>query len=325
MQSRIIEGSGVRLSRLGFGCVSLTTHERPREALRLLREAFDAGITHFDVARLYGLGRAEGILGEFLRTLARDRVTVATKFGLQPPASLGGRTSLIKLGKRVLRFLPGARALAHRVVTSQVPAPRYSAADAAGSLEMSLRELGSEYVDLLLLHEAHLADASAPELLDCLEREVKAGRIRAYGVASHTSRLGWDLAKFPPGHAVFQFNNAAVEAEMTRVQGVARRLLITHSALSPLRQLCESMIGREALVREWSVKIEANLADQRVVAQLLLDYALQSNDSGVVLFSTMRDDHLRENVRRALGVQHTLEQTTLFRRYCRLLARGQTA
>jgi aryl-alcohol dehydrogenase-like predicted oxidoreductase len=324
MESRILDASGVRLSRLGFGCGSLTTHERRSDAVRLLREAFDAGITHFDVARLYGLGQAESILGEFLRAVPRDRVTVATKFGLDPPVALASRPALLRFGKRVLRFLPGLRAMAHRTVGSQRPAPRYSIDDAMRSLETSLKELGSEYVDLLLLHEADLADASGSELLDHLEREVRAGRIRAYGVASHTSRLGWNLAAFPPGHAVFQFNNAAVDAEIARLEGTADKLLITHSALAPLKDLRSAMAEREAFVREWSIKIDADLADERVVAQLLMDYALHSNDRGVVLFSTMRDDHLRENVRRALGSQHSVEQTTLFCRCCRLLVTDNT-
>jgi aryl-alcohol dehydrogenase-like predicted oxidoreductase len=50
----------------------------------MLERAFALGITHFDVARAYGFGRAEGILGKFLRG-RRDQVTVATKLGLQPP------------------------------------------------------------------------------------------------------------------------------------------------------------------------------------------------------------------------------------------------
>ena len=69
---------------LGFGCVQLTTHREASEAVSMLERAFALGITHFDVARAYGFGRAEGILGKFLRG-RRDQVTVATKLGLHPP------------------------------------------------------------------------------------------------------------------------------------------------------------------------------------------------------------------------------------------------
>jgi D-threo-aldose 1-dehydrogenase len=326
MQSQLMVGSGIRLSKLGFGCASLTSYERPEDGLRMLRQAYDAGITHFDIARLYGFGRAERILAEFLRTVRRDHVTVTTKFGLEPPAALAKRPSLIRFGKKVLRSLPGLRAVAQRTLRRALtPAHGYSTQDAARSLDTSLKELDSEYVDLFLLHEAQIADASAPELLDYLEREVRAGKIRAYGVASHTSRLGWNLAAFPPGYSVFQFNNAALGAELARLIGTADKLLITHGALAPLKLILRATAGREALVREWSARIDANLADERIVAQLLLEYAIQSIDRGIVLVSTLRSEHLRANVQCAEASQRSSEQIALFCRYCRLLTEQMAA
>jgi aryl-alcohol dehydrogenase-like predicted oxidoreductase len=324
MRSAVVKGPGIRLSRLGFGCVSLSTHQRSRDALRLLHEAFDAGITHFDVARLYGFGRAEGILGGFLRTVPRERITVTTKFGLEPPAGLAGRPSLVRIGKNVVRSVPGLRSIALRTLRTLTPPHRYSMQHAATSLETSLRELGSDYVDLFLMHEAQLADASAPDLLDYLEREVRAGRIRAYGVATHTTQLGSNLASFPQGHAVFQFNNAALDAEIASLTGTTDKMLITHSALAPVKLIRKATARCTALVREWSAKIGADLAAEQIVTQLLLDYALQSNERGVVLFSTMRGEHLRQNVQRALGGQHSSEQIVHFREYCRRLI-GQMA
>ncbi len=324
MRTAVIKGSGIQLSRLGFGCVSLTTHERSRDALHLLHEALDAGITHFDVARLYGFGRAEGILGQFVRAVPRDRVSIATKFGLGPSAGLTSRPSLVRLGKAVVRSLPGLRSIALRTLRSVTPPPLYTVQNAMHSLETSLKELGTDYVDLFLLHEAPLADASAPDLLDYLEREVSAGRIRAYGVATHTSQLGSNLAAFPRGHAVFQFNNAALDAEIGTLTGKAGRMLITHSALAPLKLIRTAAERYEAVVRKWSTMIGVDLAEERVATQLLLDYALQSNEHGVVLFSTMRGDHLRQNAQRVVSGRHSSEQIRLFREYCRLLI-GQMA
>jgi D-threo-aldose 1-dehydrogenase len=310
--------------------VSLTTHERKKDALRLLQQAFDSGISHYDVARLYGMGLAESVLGEFLRVVPREQVTVATKFGLEPPAALAHRASLIRLGKQVLRVIPGLRSVARRAAASRqlqagASETRYSAQAAARSLEVSLRELACDYVDLFLLHEAQLAEASAPELLDFLDRQVRAGRIRAYGVASHTSRLGCNLAHFPPGHAVFQFNNAALDAEITGIEGTENKMLITHSALAPIKLARQAMRGRESLVREWSARIDANLADDSVLAELFLDYALQSNEKGVVLFGTMRSEHLRGNVQRVSGRGRPPEQVALFVQFCGILTRQVTA
>lgn len=69
---------------VGFGCAHLQYSSRSRlESLRLLEKAFEQGITHFDVARLYSAGEAEGVVGEFARG-RRDRVVLVSKVGILP-------------------------------------------------------------------------------------------------------------------------------------------------------------------------------------------------------------------------------------------------
>ena len=51
--------------KLGFGCASLTSLNNRKLSLSLLEHTYNEGITHFDVARLYGMGNAENIVGEF--------------------------------------------------------------------------------------------------------------------------------------------------------------------------------------------------------------------------------------------------------------------
>lgn len=71
-------------SVLGFGCAGLAGRVGRRQSNRAIAVALAAGITHFDVARTYGYGEAETILGDNLRGL-RDKVVIATKFGIEPP------------------------------------------------------------------------------------------------------------------------------------------------------------------------------------------------------------------------------------------------
>src|SRR5438477_10047899 len=97
-----LRGTELDSSEAGFGCVGLTSVDDRRTAINLLNEAFNAGVTHFDVARAYGLGRAEHILGEFLRSRRKD-VTVTTKFGVAPPSFAPHNVSLVAAAKRVLR------------------------------------------------------------------------------------------------------------------------------------------------------------------------------------------------------------------------------
>ena len=69
-----VAGINISIPVIGFGCSSLTSVGR-KKALRLLESAFDVGIRHFDVARYYGYGEAEGILGTFIKS-RRAQVTV---------------------------------------------------------------------------------------------------------------------------------------------------------------------------------------------------------------------------------------------------------
>src|SRR6516165_3327300 len=92
---------------LGFGCSSLTGTSR-RVANRVLAAALDAGIRHFDVARYYGYGEAEGILGTFLKS-RRSQVTVTTKLGIEPPRPTSTLRVALGIGRRFLRLVPSAR------------------------------------------------------------------------------------------------------------------------------------------------------------------------------------------------------------------------
>lgn len=92
------------VSAIGFGCGALMQSPSRKDRMAVLSAALDSGITHFDTARMYGLGRAEAELGTFLRTVDRDSVTIATKFGID----VGGAA------RRLGRFQAPARALLKR-------------------------------------------------------------------------------------------------------------------------------------------------------------------------------------------------------------------
>ena len=75
----------LEVSALGFGCMGLnTSYGQPMgrsEAVALLRQAHEAGVTFFDTAEVYGPFTNEEIVGEALAPI-RDAVVIATKFGL---------------------------------------------------------------------------------------------------------------------------------------------------------------------------------------------------------------------------------------------------
>jgi hypothetical protein len=177
---RYVESGGIRLSALGFGCGSVMGRVGRAESLRAMEAAWDAGVTLFDTARSYGYGEAEGLLGEFL-VGKRERAVVVTKFGILP-----SRTSALKrLAKPVVRaalsVLPQARGLVRRGIAGEMSAGHLDIATLRTSLEDSLRALRTEYVDVLLMHEAPEDAYLRDDLMAELAKMVEEGKARRVG------------------------------------------------------------------------------------------------------------------------------------------------
>ena len=163
--------SGLRSSALAYGCWRVTGSWNPAEMTadsraagrKAILAAYEAGFTLFDHAAIYCHGEAERLFGEVLTQVPemRRRVLIATKCGI--------------------RF-------------SGDPAPdspaRYdfSAAHIVGSCEESLRRLGVETVDLLMLHRPDfLADPA--EVAAAFSQLQAAGKARYFGVSNFRPSL----------------------------------------------------------------------------------------------------------------------------------------
>ena len=86
MQKRKLGNSGLEVSALGLGCMSMSSGYGPagnkQEMIALIRTAVERGVTFFDTAEVYGPFTNEELLGEALAPL-RDKVVIATKFGFK--------------------------------------------------------------------------------------------------------------------------------------------------------------------------------------------------------------------------------------------------
>ena len=84
MDTRKLGKLGLEVSAIGFGCMGISqSYGAPlptAEGVKLIRDAFERGITFFDTAEVYGPYRNEEVVGEALAPI-RDRVVIATKFG----------------------------------------------------------------------------------------------------------------------------------------------------------------------------------------------------------------------------------------------------
>lgn len=86
MQQRQLGKSGLTVSALGLGCMGLSYGYGPAtdtgNAVKLIRTAFERGVTFFDTAEAYGPFVNESVVGEALAPI-RDQVVIATKFGFK--------------------------------------------------------------------------------------------------------------------------------------------------------------------------------------------------------------------------------------------------
>jgi aryl-alcohol dehydrogenase-like predicted oxidoreductase len=86
MKKRTLGKSGLEVSALGFGCMGLSFGFGPatekNEAIKVIRAAYDGGVTFFDTAEAYGPFANEELVGEALAPV-RDKVVIATKFGFK--------------------------------------------------------------------------------------------------------------------------------------------------------------------------------------------------------------------------------------------------
>lgn len=95
METRILGNSGLEVSALGMGCMGLSFGYGPatdkESAIKLIREAYEQGITFFDTAEAYGKANEE-LVGEALAPF-RKEVVIATKFGFKEGNSSKGQDS----------------------------------------------------------------------------------------------------------------------------------------------------------------------------------------------------------------------------------------
>jgi len=96
MQKRTLGARGLEVSAIGLGCMGLSYGYGPAadktDAIKLIRAAFERGVTFFDTAEAYAQGANEELLGEALEPF-RDQVVIATKFGFENGDASKGQDS----------------------------------------------------------------------------------------------------------------------------------------------------------------------------------------------------------------------------------------
>ena len=168
MKYRNLGNTDLKLSEVGFGVWTLTTgwwgeHDEA-EVMRLLRLAFDLGVTFFDNADVYGDGQAEVLMGKALAPV-RDRCVFATKVGYDwynNQREGGQREHPQDFSPRFVRF----------------------------AVEQSLRRLDTDRIDWVQLHNPRLTALESDALFDEMAAIQREGKVRSWGAALGPA-IGW--------------------------------------------------------------------------------------------------------------------------------------
>jgi len=279
MRRVTLGGTGIETSCLGFGCASLGSRVAAGPGGRALAEAIDTGVAWFDLAPPYGDGRAEAIAGPVLRA-HRDRVQICTKAGIGLTAGAAGRLrrALMPLARPLLAATGPLGARLRGAAPRANARLRLTPALLAGSLEASLRRLGTDHVDLYALHDPDPAEVGRDDIRRTLEDLRAAGKARAVAVAGGPAAAEAALAIGAP-YGVLQLPLPAPgeAAGLLARAGATGCGLVTHSVLGaggPPEAL------RRRIAAAAGVAVEG--PDP---ARLLLERAFALNQGGVVLVS----------------------------------------
>ena len=293
MKPIVIPGTGIETTRLGFGGSQLMGGITRDASVRLLEVAFDAGIRHFDTAPLYGYGKAESVLGQAFRS-RRERITIATKYGIRPPRNPGLFDIARRIARPLVGLVPGLKSYASRAAGSLASRARFSADELRLSLEASLEELQSDYIDVLLLHEA-AADDLTDELFAELERSVQAGKIRTFGVGSEARLLSSIYQTEPRFCRVAQYEWSVLSTART---ACADRFTITHRSLSSsFGRLRAALQAKPQVAKSWSAALDLDLSNPSVLSSSMIAAACSANPDGIVLFSSRNVANIAANSR----------------------------
>lgn len=155
MQIRNLGSQGLKTSQLGLGCMGMSEFYGPgndNESLQTLKRAIELGITFWDTSDAYGPYKNEELVGKALKG-NRDRITLATKFG-------------------IVRDITNPKA---RSVNGK---PEY----VKQACEASLKRLGTDIIDLYYLHRV---DSATPveDTVGAMADLIKQGKIKGIGLS----------------------------------------------------------------------------------------------------------------------------------------------
>jgi aryl-alcohol dehydrogenase-like predicted oxidoreductase len=265
--------TGLEVTRLGFGALELRDVREaggrlPSEehAGVVLRAVLDAGINFIDTSAVYG--RSEEFIGRFIAA-RRDEYYLATKCG-------GTQTDG-----------PGVRSAWTRAAMLE-------------SIDLSLRRLRTDYVDVLQLRGPTVEVVERYDCIGTLEEIRAAGKARFIGVSAVLPHVGGLIAL--GAFDTFQIVYSALEPEheptITAAAAVGAGTIVRGGSVkgAPLRE--QGRGGEFPTVRSrWLRSGLADVLEGRDIVETMFRYALAHPSAHTFINGTQDLDHLRANIR----------------------------
>lgn len=257
----------LRVSRLGLGGSHLKDTEDHRT---LLNVAIERGINLFDTADSYGQGASEALLRDVIKG-RRNRVLIATKIGY----------STTYLGALIAK----AKALAGRSGDKkQTFATHYLGT----AVRQSLKRLGTDYVDIVYLHNPPESVIRSIDVWTCLQELKQMGLLRYFGVSCKTVADAEFAASASP-YTLVQCETNVAHAD--RYPNLCRLAVNKGIALIGRQPFASGkLIGAREKYRSLEIP------GRRTFSQAALRYALQLPAVASVIVRTGSVKHLEENI-----------------------------
>jgi aryl-alcohol dehydrogenase-like predicted oxidoreductase len=288
-----------QISVLGFGCAPLLGRASRNDSIKALNAAFDAGITFFDNARSYGYGASEGLLGQFLQG-RRDKVILCTKFGILPVAR-NWKQMVKPVARAAIRLVPSLRQAAQRQAANQFNANQFSITTLQSSLETSLRQLRTDHVDMLLMHEPPVTVLQQQDLLEALSRLVEQGKVRMTGISADLPIIEKAFAAHPAPLATAQFpldlSNIAFTAKTAKQKDlflVANHPFGGPTGVNGTRERIAQLAASFTFSAELREKLSTD--DPQLLPELVFNAILSDTCISAVIPAMIQPAHIASNI-----------------------------
>lgn len=222
---------------------------RDEEEIKTIRAALDTGITHIDTAESYGVGHAEELLGVALQGYDRKKLIIASKVSAWNQTYDG----------------------VHR------------------SFEASLKRIGTDYIDLYLLHRYPETGIAIEETMRAMDDLVEQGAVKNIGVCNMTPNR-FDVAqKNTKNKLVCNQVHYNVQYREIENKGVLKHCQENDVMLIAWRPVQKGVLPQASLIDELAKKYS------KTPTQVVINWLI-SQDHVVTISKTSHLEHLKENL-----------------------------